>query len=294
MTGCAQQPESAPVTGDEANLTQARLPKLSAPSHEALRVAFDAAAKAGEPGFYGHAAAFKWGTNVAVGAELSAGQLTFLANELLHRIDDTADRIPFSVDVVAADAPEPAKVAADTLRLTGSAAADLTAALAKARQDGLRIVNLAPKAAVPGVSPTAGAAMIVDMTKREALVLYGRRGAAPARVECTVTQMHSYEWEEALSKDEYPSVDAAEIPLTGDVMLEIGANSPYSNAEAAGEGDDYKVTLIRTGAKLEFEAKGASGFRAKLVAEGATGTVYGDRDGNGRPNKAATVACKGP
>ncbi len=104
--------------------------------------------------------------------------------------------------------------------------------------------------------------------------------------------MHSYEFEESLSKEEYPSVSAAEIPIAGDITLDVGGNGTLSNSNAAEDQENYAMKVTRTPGKVEIEASGEF-FRAKLAVEGVVGTVYGDRDGNGRPNKAATLACKG-
>lgn len=291
LAGCAAKPDEGAVTGDEANLTQSRVSALSDAKADAVRRAFGSALEGSPSGLYGQAAAFRWGsTKLVDGVELTGAQLGFLATELLEK-SEIEDALPEADELDAVDVEGAAGLGA-ALRLEGASATTVERALGEAKGAGLRVARLAPKeGAAPG-EPTAGALVVVDMKHREALVLYGRRGPAPARVDCTITEMHSYEFEEGVSKVEYPSVDAAEVAMTGDVALELGVLSTFSNAAAAREGEDYAVTLTRSGSQLVFEAKGPSWFLAKLVVDGTTGTVYGDRDGNGRPNKAATVTCK--
>lgn len=296
LTGCSSE-EDAPITGDEAALTQARIPKHGNASLERLRAHYEAAAKteataAKDGAFFGYAAAFKWSSTHSLANGLSAEQKSFLATELISHVRDVPDRIPYGADLRAVDVDSGTGLASKDLRLAEGAASEVDADLAAAIRDKQLVVRIEPATLAPGATRTAGALMVVDLEKREALILYGRRGATPFRVECTVTKMVSYEFEEALSKEEYPSVDAAEIPLFGDLHLDVGANGTLSNANAKSEGEDYSVVLTRNGTAVEMVAKGQSFFHAKLVVDGASGVIYGDRDGNGRANKAAELACK--
>lgn len=297
LLGCgAASEETAPVTGDEQNLTQSRITKNASASIEKLRADYDAAAKAqaesDKDGFFGYAAAFKWGSTHSLERGLSADQKSFLATELIQEIKDVPDRLPYGAELRALDVANASGVAGAELRIADAKAGDLDKVLGDVLRDGHLVVRIEPATPAPGATRTAGALMVVDMEKREALVLYGRRGPAPFRVDCTVSKMVSYQWEEALSKDEYPSVDAAEVPLFGDVLLDVGANGTLSNSDAKKDGDDYQVTLTRTGATVQIEAKSPTRLWAKLVVEGATGTIYGDDDGNGRANKAAELTCE--
>lgn len=292
LAACAAPP-SAETSTNEEGLTQARVSKLSNASNEAVRAAFDAAVDADKQGFYGYAAAFNWGTDVPLSDELTDEQLSFLASELIQDIQDTEDRVPYGLSFSAVDV-DPVGLAAGTLRLVGPSAESVEAALVKATGAGLRVARYEPTVLAPDARPTAGAVLLVDMKAKQALILYGRRGQAPAHVECKVTKMISYEFEESLSKEEYPHVDAQEVALTGDVQLSVGAIGPFSNSTAMKDGTDYHVIATRVGSRFEVEAKSArNGLLAKLVVDGNTGLVYGDRDGNGRPNQAATVACEG-
>lgn len=282
VVGCSTTSSDAPApAASDADLTQQTISKMSSAELEAVRVRFGEAKKSD---VFAFAAAVKWGTDAKLGTALTAEQLDFLATRVLTQDKRAATELPSHVDLHvdakaklanALDAADPA----------------LDAALEGARNAGHTVARYGPKVAAPNAKPTAGALVVVDMEHQEALVLYRRRGAEPLHADCEVTTMHAYEFEEALSKDEYPHVSANEVPLLGDVLLDIGANGTYSNADAAADERNYTVVVRRDGAKVEIEASGEF-FDAKLVLEGATGTVYGDRDGNKRWNKAATVACK--
>lgn len=283
LAGCAER-ESHPATSDEANLTSSRATSLANPELESVRQTFVRATEGATGDFHGYAAGFSWKTNVAIGAELSAEQKSFLATELIQKVDDALDRVPYGVELAAADVTSTAGLAKAELRLEKDR--ELETALERARASGHAVLRFEPRAPTPGARRTAGALLVLDVTGREALVLYGRRGPAPTQVHCDVTKMHSHEFEEALSKDEYPNVSLDEIPLTGDIVFKIGVNKAYSNANA-------EVLVTRNGAALHVDAKRDESFLARLTVEGTNGTVYGDRDRNGEPNKAATLACTG-
>lgn len=296
LGGCSATASSPTAVADTSDLTQSRVTKLRSAPHEALRARYVDAVTRGGDGFAGYAAPFRWGTAHAIDGGLSGEQLAFLADRLLHEVRDGADAVPSGVELGAAELSdaEVRDAPAELLRLEAEDADAVGAALVSAREAGLRVARYAPVAPVPDARPTAGALLVVDTKGREALVLYGRRGPAPLRADCTVTKMISYEFEEALSKEEYPHVEAAEIPLTGDVALEIGVNRGLSNAAAAAEGEDYRVTSVRDGATWTVEAKSPSyGVLGKLVVDAARAVVSGDRDGNGRSNQAAELSCEG-
>lgn len=288
LTACESQPESGAPTED-SNLTQSNIAKLSDAKLEALRSSYEGALGSQGGDFYGYAVAVRWGTEKKIGATLSKEQLSFLASELVHAQRTVTDRIPYALDLLAEDLPAE-RAASSELRVNGAAASELDDAIGKAQKAGFAVSRIDVQQRPKAGKPTAGALMIVDVPHREALIVYGRRGSAPLAADCTVTEMHSYEFEEALSKDEYPDVDAREVPLSGDVVLDIGGNAPLSNGIAEAEGESYHVTVKKTDAAIEIAAEGEPS-RGKLVLQGDVGTVYGDRDGNGRPNKAATVRC---
>ena len=267
-------------------------------SIETLRAEFEMAANAqagnDAEGFFGYAAAFKWESEEDLAGGLTDVQKSFLGTKLMRLVDDVPDRLPSGVDLKALDTSptEAAGLADGELRLTlGSASQAIDADITRALQDGHLVLRLAPKDAPPVATRKAGAILVVDMQNREALVVYGRKGPAPVSFECKVTKMISYEFEESLSEEEYPSVEAAEIPLLGDVHLDIGSNRTFSNADAKHEGEDYVMNVTKTGTAVEIAAKGPSLFRGKIVVDGTKGKVYGDRDGDGEPNEAAELDC---
>lgn len=290
--GCSSAPEPASEQSAASDLTQAKLSKLKDPLLENIRTSFDAATKGEKSDFYGYAAAFSWGTEHDISNGLSDEQVDYLASSLLdsnHR--EGSDRLPYGMDFHAASIAKDAAVAESELRLPKGAKSDaVDQAIRAAAAAGRTVARYEAKAKGATGVRTAGAVFVVDLKNREALVVYGRRGAAPLSFDCHVTTLHSYEWEEALSKEEYPDVSAYEIPLTGDVVLDIGVNGSLSNTDAVADGEDYTVSLTKVGKTVEIVAKGDY-FRGKLVVEGKKAVVYGDRDGNGRPNKAATLAC---
>jgi hypothetical protein len=289
-----------PVAGDDANLTQARVPMNQSPSIERLRADYEMAvnseAGTNAEGFFGYAAAFQWGSDESLAGGLTDEQKTFLGTKLMRLVDDVPDRLPSgaelrAVEVDLANAPG---LADAELRLTlGSVSQGIAQDIDAVVRDGHLVLRLEPAKAPPqGVTRRAGAIVVVDLQNREALVLYGRLGPAPVFAACTVAKMISPEWEESLSQDEYPNVDAAEVPLFGDVLLDIGVNRTLSNADAIRDAEDYRVTTTKNGAAFEIEAKSATAFRAKLVVEGKTGVIYGDREGTGTPVKAAELTCE--
>lgn len=289
LAGCStaspdEAQPAAPATAD-ADLTQQSISKMSSAELEAVRSRFVGATEK-KSDLSAFAAGVKWGTKVKLGKTLSKEQLDFLATALLREDKRGKAEVPYAFDLHVAEVTAPAKLS-EELRVADAA---LDTAIEAARKAGYLVARYTA-AAAPKAKPTAGALLLLDMPHQEALVLYARSGPAPLSFDCQVTTMHSYEFEEALSKDEYPNVSAQEVPLTGDVTLDVGGNATYSNAEAAAEKLDYTVVARREGSAFVFEASGEF-YDAKLVVEGTTGTVYGDRDGNKRWNKAATVACK--
>ena len=257
-----------------------------------MRQKYEAAAKqeAGDD-FYGYAAAFAW--HHEPGEELSQESLDDFVGSLLHDADASE---PVSVytrlrtEAVTSKKP----LAENELRLSSrSASKAVDDAVEAARASGNIVSIYRPEIVFPGSNPTAGALVAVDMKHLEAVVLYGRRGPKPIRIDCTIDKMISYEWEEGFSKFEYPDMDIQEEPMTGDLLLNIGGISPYSSASAFEKKMDYTMHVTRSGTKLTVEAKSDSTFYAKAEIDGATGAVWGDNDGNNRPNKAATLKCTG-